>query len=82
LYAGGSAGLDISGQNMIIGQWDYSKPRTTHELLSGKITYDSSQNQTITRHSTNIAGTMVGSNGDANARELLLMLHFTHTTGK
>lgn len=68
LYAGGSAGLNISGQNMIIGQWDYSKPRTTHELLSGKITYDSSQNQTITRHSTNIAGTMVGSNGDANAR--------------
>jgi serine protease AprX len=68
LYAGGSAGLDISGQNMIIGQWDYSKPRVTHELLSGKITYDSSQNQTITRHSTNIAGTMVGSNGDANAR--------------
>jgi hypothetical protein len=37
LYAGGSAGLDISGQNMIIGQWDYSKPRTTHELLSERL---------------------------------------------
>lgn len=68
LYAGGSAGLNISGQNMVIGQWDYSKPRTTHELLSGKITYNSSQNQTITRHSTNIAGTMVGNNGEAEAK--------------
>lgn len=68
LYAGGSAGLNISGQNMVMGQWDYSKPRTTHELLSGKITYNSSQNQTITRHSTNIAGTMVGNNGEAEAK--------------
>lgn len=68
LYAGGSAGLNISGQNMVIGQWDYSKPRTTHELLSGKIIYNSSQNQTITRHSTNIAGTMVGNNGEAEAK--------------
>lgn len=69
LYPGGGIGLNITGNNMVIGQWDYSKPRTTHQLLSGKInTYDSSQNQTISRHSTNIAGTLAGNNGEAEAR--------------
>ncbi|RKS96496.1 S8 family serine peptidase [Chryseobacterium defluvii] len=69
LYAGGGLGLNITGSNMKIGQWDYSKPRTTHELLAGKInSYDALQNQTISRHSTNIAGTLVGNNGDPDAR--------------
>lgn len=69
LYSGGGLGLNITGENMIIGQWDYSKPRTTHELLNGKInSYDSSQNQTISRHSTSIAGTLTGNNGDIAAR--------------
>ncbi|WP_265132047.1 S8 family serine peptidase [Chryseobacterium oranimense] len=69
LYPGGGIGLNITGNNMVIGQWDYSKPRITHQLLTGKInTYDSSQNQTISRHSTNIAGTLAGNNGEAEAR--------------
>jgi serine protease AprX len=69
LYSGGGLGLNITGNNMIIGQWDYSKPRTTHELLTGKInSYNNLQNQTISRHSTNIAGTLAGNNGEAEAR--------------
>jgi len=69
LYSGGGLGLNISGQNMLIGQWDFSKPRTTHELLKGKINlYNSLQNTTISRHSTFIAGTLAGNNGDAEAR--------------
>jgi hypothetical protein len=69
LYPGGGIGLNITGNNMVIGQWDYSKPRITHQLLTGKInTYDSSQSQTISRHSTNIAGTLAGNNGEAEAR--------------
>lgn len=69
LYSGGGLGLNIAGNNMIIGQWDYSKPRTTHELLAGKInSYNNLQNQTISRHSTNIAGTLAGNNGEAEAR--------------
>lgn len=69
LYPGGGIGLNITGNNMVIGQWDYSKPRITHQLLTGKInTYDSSQNQTVSRHSTNIAGTLAGNNGEAEAR--------------
>jgi serine protease AprX len=62
LYQGGTLGLAISGQNMRIGQWDYSKPRLGHELISGKVDYDASQNQTISRHSTHISGTMIGNN--------------------
>lgn len=68
LYSGGGLNINISGQGMIIGQWDYSKPRITHELLSGKITYPLTQNQAISSHSTNIAGTMIGNNGDPNAK--------------
>lgn len=69
LYAGGGLGLNIAGGNMIVGQWDYSKPRTTHELLAGKINvYNNLQNQMISRHSTNIAGTIAGNNGDPSAR--------------
>ncbi|WP_276963429.1 S8 family serine peptidase [Chryseobacterium sp.] len=68
LYTGGGLGLNITGSGMKIGQWDYSKPRTSHELLAGKISYDALQNQTISRHSTNIAGTLAGNNGDPDAR--------------
>lgn len=62
LYIGGSLGLNISGQGMVIGQWDFSKPRLNHELIAGKVTYGSSQNQIISRHSTHIMGTMIGNN--------------------
>ncbi|UQB68880.1 S8/S53 family peptidase [Epilithonimonas zeae] len=62
LYDGGSLGLNISGSEMRIGQWDFSKPRLNHELILGKVNYDISQNQTISRHSTHIIGTMVGNN--------------------
>lgn len=61
-YSGQGLGLSISGQGMIIGQWDYSKPRLSHQLLTGKITYNTNQNQTISRHSTHIAGTLIGNN--------------------
>ena len=68
LYSGGGLGLNVSGQGMIIGQWDSSKPRTNHELITGKFTYGNDQNQTISRHSTHIMGTMVGNNySDTNA---------------
>lgn len=67
LYGGGGLGLDLSGQNMLIGQWDFSRPRMNHQLLAGKITYPANQNQTISRHSTNIAGTIAGNN-TSNAR--------------
>jgi len=62
LYSGGGLGLNISGQNMVIGQWDASKPRLNHELIAGKVTYDNSQNQTISRHSTHNIGTLIGNN--------------------
>ncbi|MDR2235911.1 MAG: S8 family serine peptidase [Chryseobacterium sp.] len=69
MYSGGGLGLDISGQNMLIGQWDFSKPRLNHQLLVGKINYPASQNQIISRHSTHIAGTVAGNNtSDSNAQ--------------
>lgn len=63
LYSGSGLGLNISGNGIIIGQWDFSKPRINHDLLKDKITYLPTQNQTISRHSTHIAGTMIGKTG-------------------
>lgn len=62
LYSGGSLGVNISGQGIRIGQWDSSKPRLNHQLIIGKVDYDASQNQVISRHSTHILGTMIGNN--------------------
>ena len=68
LYVSTPQRMAITGSGMVIGQWDFSKPRIFHELLTGKITYPSTENQTVSRHSTNIAGTIVGNNGDINAK--------------
>nr|WP_315034807.1 S8 family serine peptidase [uncultured Chryseobacterium sp.] len=65
LYPGQGLGLSISGQGMIIGQWDYSKPRMNHNVLAGKITYREDQNQTLSRHSTHIAAILMGNNIDS-----------------
>lgn len=68
LHVANSQRQGLTGLGMVIGLWDFSKPRSSHELLLGKITYPANQNQTVSRHSTNISGTMVGNNGDANAK--------------
>lgn len=60
----------FNGENMIIGLWENGRPRPLHELLRNKdgnsyksrIDFVTSppQNNTITRHSTHIAGTLIG----------------------
>ncbi|PWK26386.1 subtilase family protein [Arcicella aurantiaca] len=72
LYTGGTLGVNITGQNMVVGIWDGGQVRATHELLSGKVamqaeqTLDGSKTENgVTTypgndHQTHVSGTIVG----------------------
>jgi serine protease AprX len=72
LYTGGTLGVNITGQNMVVGIWDGGQVRNTHELLSGKVamqagqTLDGSKTENgVTTypgndHQTHVSGTIVG----------------------
>lgn len=67
LYPGGSLGVDITGQNMLVGVWEPGVPRKTHELLAGKVTIEANQlgstTESATNHATHVTGTIVGKAG-------------------
>ncbi|MDD0812686.1 S8 family serine peptidase [Curvibacter sp. RS43] len=67
LYPGGSLGVNITGQNMVVGVWEPGVPRATHELLAGKITIEANQLGSTTdsarNHATHVTGTIIGKTG-------------------
>jgi len=67
LYPGGSLGVNITGQNMVVGVWEPGVPRATHELLSDKVTIEASQLGSTTdsarNHATHVTGTIIGKAG-------------------
>lgn len=72
---GGSAGLKLDGQNMIVGIWEPGTIRTTHQDLLGRVVIKDgssfSSSTGITEHATHVAGTMIGSGfGSARAKGL------------
>lgn len=70
LYNGGSLGLNIQGQGMLLGIWDGGQPQASHPNLGlGRVTNKDGQTVTSTDptrqqqgidHATHVAGTMVG----------------------
>jgi hypothetical protein len=63
LYAGGSVGYNITGTGMTAGVWEPGLPRTTHELLSGKVSIAAGQTGSADDHATHVTGTIVGKSG-------------------
>ena len=66
LYTGGSLGVNISGQNMVVGVWDGGQVRATHELLTGKVVMQTGQTVQSAGgddHMTHVSGTIVGKDG-------------------
>ncbi len=59
LYPGGGLGLQLTGQGMVVGEWDEAKARETHVLLAGKVSFKDAT-QDYSDHSTHVAGTLVG----------------------
>jgi hypothetical protein len=65
LNSGGSLGLSLDGQNMTIGIWDGGRVRTTHNLLTGRVTQVDNP-PSLSAHATHVGGTMMG-NATASA---------------
>ena len=60
VHTGGGAGLDLNGENMIVGIWEVGDARLTHPLLENRvIKMDASAG--ISDHATHVSGTMIGS---------------------
>ena len=73
VWPGGSLGLTLSGTNTVLGMWDGYAVRTTHvEFVSGgdyRITQlDGATNYLSDPHSTSVAGTLVASGINTNAK--------------
>lgn len=65
LNSGGSLGLDLNGQNMIVGIWDGGAIRATHQDLVGRVVQKDgesfSDNTQGAIHAAHVSGTMMGS---------------------
>ena len=60
LNTGGSLGLNLNGQGMVVREWDGGNVRTTHTAFGGRVTViDDPTNATTVAHSTHVCGTLV-----------------------
>lgn len=60
VHTGGDAGLDLNGQDMIVGVWDGGSVRISHELFEGRaLKLDG--NSGLQSHGTHVTGTVIGS---------------------
>jgi hypothetical protein len=67
VVAGATNGYGLTGNGMVIGEWDGGEVRGTHQELTGRVTQvDSPSSQSD--HSTHVAGTMIASGVDASAK--------------
>jgi hypothetical protein len=66
VWAGGSAGLALDGTGILMGIWDGGSVRTTHQEFGGRAV----NNEAVanSQHSTHVAGTMIASGVNVNAR--------------
>ncbi len=80
LYNNGGMGLNIQGQNMIVGLWDGGPVRLTHQLISGRVEQKDNINFTsaddYNRHALHVTGTMIGGGaGPTLARGMAFQAH-------
>ncbi len=67
LWKGGSSSLNLSGNNIVIGQWEASTlPLISHRELIGKISYQ--EPGSPGKHGSHVAGTLVASGIDPAAK--------------
>ncbi|MBN2356399.1 S8 family serine peptidase [candidate division KSB1 bacterium] len=67
LWPGGSNGLNLTGVSQIIGEWDGGGVLTTHQELLTRV-QQMDNPSSISNHSTHVAGTLMASGLDVNAR--------------
>ena len=65
IHTGGGAGLDLNGEDMIVGEWDGGRIQASHPLLENRVTQMDNPSD-FSNHSIHVAGTMIGT-GDVNS---------------
>ncbi|MFN3317040.1 MAG: peptidase S8, partial [Raineya sp.] len=72
LWTGGSMGLNLNGQGMVVGEWDGGPIRATHQEFGTRVTQKDGVSFTShngnTNHATHVAGTMMASGVTASAK--------------
>lgn len=61
LNTGGSTGLNLNGQDMLVGVWDQNHPRMSHADFVGRASVMDGSAVTPSMHSTHVMGTIIGS---------------------
>ncbi|HNP31830.1 MAG TPA: S8 family serine peptidase [Flavobacterium sp.] len=60
LNTGGSLGLNLNGQGMVVREWDGGNVKATHNAFGGRVTVvDDPTNTTTVAHSTHVCGTLI-----------------------
>lgn len=67
VQAGGSLGLSLSGENMLLGIWDGGLVRLTHQEFASRVTQLDNP-QILSSHATHVSGTMIASGVDPQAK--------------
>jgi subtilisin family serine protease len=60
VHSGGSGGLDLNGEDMLVGIWDGGKVRDTHQLFEGRATQIDAATS-LSNHHSHVTGTVIGS---------------------
>ena len=61
INAGGSAGLSLDGEDMLVGIWDGGAVRESHQLFEGRASYEDDDGAGNSNHATHVTGTVIGS---------------------
>lgn len=59
LHTSGGNGLDLNGEDMIVGMWEVGDAYTSHPLLEGRV-IQIDNTSGISDHATHVAGTIIG----------------------
>jgi hypothetical protein len=59
VWPAGGAGLNLSGNGVLIGMWDAGNVRASHQEFGGRVT--NLDNAALNNHATHVAGTMIAS---------------------
>jgi hypothetical protein len=66
VYAGGGAGLSLTGSGVKLGIWDGGTPLTTHQDLTGRVTLFDTED--LGTHATHVSATLIGAGVNALAK--------------
>ncbi|MFO7822803.1 MAG: S8 family serine peptidase [Cyclobacterium sp.] len=68
LQAGGNLNLNLAGADMVIGIYDQTRPKATHNEFGNRVTQIDGSTEEISNHATHVTGTILAAGNNRNAR--------------